>query len=131
MVGGDVEAEEGVPPPWIRMVKKSSFAEDRDGDHGGEGGGLAPPWVRMVKKSQESQHGSTYPRMDKLQVLERESIQDKHGERARRAEWSKAGGLGSYRPGLWGMAAIRSLRKRELGEADKAWMLRMIQKDGN
>ena len=130
MVGGDVEAEEGVPPPWIRMVKKSSFAEDGSGD-GGEGGGIAPPWVRMVKKSQESQHGSTYPRMDKLQVLERESIQDKHGERARRAEWSKAGGLGSYRPGLWGMAAIRSLRKRELGEADKAWMLRMIQKDGN
>ena len=115
--GGDVEAEDGVPPPWIRMVKKSSFAEGRDGD-----GGLAPPWVRMVKKSQESQHGSSFPPM--------ESIQDKLGERARRAEWSKPGGLGSYRPGLWGMAAIRSLKKRELGETDKAWMIRMIQKNG-
>merc|ERR1712037_256096 len=132
MVGGDVDAEEGVPPPWIRMVKKSSFTEDRDGDHGGEGGGLAPPWVRMVKKRQEgeSQHGS--PRMNnKLQLLERESIQEKLGERARRTEWSKEGGLGSYRPGLWRMAAIRSLKKRELGEGDKAWMLRMIQKNGN
>ena len=129
-----MDAEEGVPPPWIRMVKKSSFAEDRDGDHGGEGGGLAPPWVRMVKKRQEgeSQHGSSSPRMNnKLQLLERESIQEKLGERARRAEWSKEGGLGSYRPGLWGMAAIRSLKKRELGEGDKAWMLRMIQKNGN
>ena len=98
MVGADVEGEEGVPPPWIRMVKKSSFAED--GQHGGEEGGLAPPWVRMVKKSQESQHESSFPPMDKLQVLERGTIQGNHGERAQRAEWSKAGGLGSYRPGL-------------------------------
>ena len=128
MVGEDVETEEGVPPPWIRMVKRSSFAEDRDGE-GGEGGRVAPPWVRMVKKSQESQHESSFPPMDKLQVLERGTIQGKHGERAQRAECSKAGGLGSYRPGLWGMAAIRSLRKRGLGEADKAWMHWMIQKD--
>ena len=124
MVGGDVETEEGVPPPWIRMVKKSSFAED----HGGEEGGVAPPWVRMVKKRQESQHGSTFPQMEKLQLVGTESTQEKHGERARRAEGSRIGGLGSYRPGLWSMAAIRSLKKRELGETDKAWMLRMIQK---
>ena len=127
MVGADVEGEEGVPPPWIRMVKKSSFAEERDG-HGGEEGGLAPPWVRMVKKRQEPQN---FPQMNKLQLLGTGSQQDKHGERARRTEGStRASGLGSYRPGLWGMAAIRSLRKRELGENDKAWMLRMTQKDG-
>ena len=74
MVGEDVETEEGVPPPWIRMVKRSSFAEDRDGE-GREGGGAAPPWVRMAKKSQESQHESSFPPMDKLQVLERGTIQ--------------------------------------------------------
>ena len=118
-----MEGEEGVPPPWIRMVKKSSFAEG--GQHGGEEGGLAPPWVRMVKKRQE-------PQMNKLQLLGAGSLQDKHGERARRTEGStRASGLGSYRPGLWGMAAIRSLKKRELGETDKAWMLRMTQKDGD
>ena len=126
-----METEEGVPPPWIRMVKKSSFPEDRDGHHGGEEGGLAPPWVRMVKKRQESQHGSSFPGMEKLELLGTESTQEKHGERARRAGGSRLGGLGSYRPGLWSMAAIRSLRKRELGETDKAWMLRMIQKDGD
>ena len=97
-----MEGEEGVPPPWIRMVKKSSYAGERDGQHGGGGeeGGLAPPWVRMVKKRQEPQQGSNFPQMNN-------------------------------RPGLWGMAAIRSLKKRELGEKDKAWMLRMTEKDGD
>ena len=94
MVGGDVEVEEGVPPPWIRMVKKSSFA---DGHGGGEEGGVAPPWVRMVRKRAET--------------------------------GSRVGS--SYRPGLWGLAAIRALRKRELGENDKTWMLRMAERDGD
>ena len=111
MVSGDVETEEGVPPPWIRMVKRSSFADHRHGGDGEEGGGLAPPWVRMVKRKQEVR---SKPGMDKLRLLRGESIQEKRiGERARRAGWTRTrtGGLGSYKPGLWGMAAIRSLLK--------------------
>ena len=126
-----METEEGFPPPWIRMVKKSSFAEDQNAHGVGEEGRVGHPWVRMLKKRQDSQHGSSFSRIDKLQFLGTESTQDKHGERARRAGGSRLGGLGSYRPGLWGMAAIRSLRKRELGETDKAWILRMIQKTGD
>ena len=124
-----METEEGFPPPWIRMVKKSSLAEDRDVPGVGEEGRVGHPWVRMLKKRQDSQHGSSFSQMDKLQLLGTKSTHDKHGERARRAGGSRLGGLGSYRPGLWGMAAIRSLRKRELGETDKAWILRMIQKN--
>ena len=44
-MGGAVDVDEGVPPPWIRMVKKSSFANPEDD-------GVAPPWVRMVRKRQ-------------------------------------------------------------------------------
>ena len=89
-MGGAVDVDEGVPPPWIRMVKKSSFANPEDD-------GIAPPWVRMVRKRQEL-HPDRLGRL-RLLKLQDESMMSMHenSERVRRAESHQR----SYRPGLW------------------------------
>merc|ERR1712223_1292020 len=78
LVGGASDVEEGVPPPWIRMVKKSSFANPEDD-------GVAPPWVRMVRKRQEI-HPDKFGRL-RLLKLQDESMMSMHenSERERRA----------------------------------------------
>ena len=86
-MGGAGDVDEGVPPPWIRMVKKSSFANPEDD-------GIAPPWVRMVRKRQDI-HPDKFGRL-RLLKLQDESMNE-NSERVRRAESHQR----SYRPGLW------------------------------
>ena len=99
-MGGAGDVDEGVPPPWIRMVKKSSFANLEDD-------GIAPPWVRMVRKRQEI-HPDKFGRL-RLLKLQDESmmLMPENSERVRRAESHQR----SYRPGLWVFSRAGNLFK--------------------
>jgi len=118
LVKGGVETKEVTRSSWLRTIKRSVSAEQRDCR---EEGGIAQGWVNRYISRQGSplvrERRKSQP-ISQRDKKEDHSLQDPSRAELQRTKHSRESPLRAYKPGLWRIAAVRGLRKRRRADTE-------------